>query len=231
MEKIKLGSYTVPTSFKELPLGKWAEYVKYASECKEKEEDLDLITTLTILSDIPRETIMQMPMEMFEKIYDNLSFLTEEVDMERTAHPNIIIDKEHYEINFMEQLKVHEYLDVNTTLDNNKYDYPMILAILCRKKGEQYNDDFIANELSDRYEMYSKISVDEAFPLIGFFLALYAKSQLLSRNYMVLDALKEEGQELVKHIESSLKATDFITPSKWKQISKLAKLKRFLKRI
>lgn len=231
LQKVKLGSFTVPTSWEEVKLNKWSEYVKYATECKENEEDLDIIKVLEILSDIPRETIMQMPVEMFEKIYQNLAFLEKEVDTEKRASPFITIDGEKYQINFMEKLKVQEYLDVNTTLESNKYDYPMVFAILCRKEGEEYDDKFIADKLNERYKMYENITVEQAFPLIGFFLVLYGKYRILSRNSMEVEGLKEVATELVKHIESSLKVTDFITLSKLKAIMTLSKCKRYLKHI
>ena len=229
-EVINLGSYNVPTSFDDINLSTWSDYARYTSECEEKEEDLDAIKILEILSNIPRDTVMQMPVEMFDNIFEKLSFLNEDISKIEPS-PFIKINDETYQINFLEKLKTKEYLDVTTVLDSDKHNYSTVLAILCRKEEEIYNDDFIANDLNSRIEMFNNISVKQALPLIGFFLTLSNKSQILSRNYSIIHILQEETTEFVRHFEDSLKVMDCFTPSKLKAIMTLRNLKRLLKRI
>lgn len=231
LKKEKLGSYRVATGWDDVTLRQWSDYVKYASEQNEKEEQMDLITILEMFSDIPRDTIMQMPVEMFEKIYQNLTFLQDEIDLDEKPSPIIDIDDVKYQVNYMEKMKVHEYLDMSTVLDADKYNYPMIFAILCRKDGEEYDDEFIANTLSERVKIFDNISVKKAFPVIGFFFVLYAKYQILSQNSSHLEELREAALELVSNIETSLKPMVYITPSKWKVITTLAKCKKSLNSI
>lgn len=226
-----LGEFTISDSWDNVTLKQFSDYVRYVSELKEGEM-ADSVKIIEIFSNIPKDTILKLPVELFDKLLVKLTFLNEKLDIEKEeSKPDIVIDGETYQINYMESLKVHEHLDVTTVLDSDKYNYPTILAILCRKPNEEYDDDFIAKHLDKRIEMFNNLNVKEAQKLINFFLLCNAKYVILSQNSMKIEFLKEEITELVKLIETSLKVTDYITPSKWKVISQLSKCKKHLKSI
>lgn len=227
MEKINLGSYKVATSWDEVTLEQWSEYIRYTAQQEKKE--VDIITTLTTFSDIPKEVIHQLPTDMFESIISRMKFLMEEPNIEPSN--KLEYNGEIYIINVMEKLKVKEYLDLNTILENDRYNYPVIFTILCRKPNEEYDEEFIATTFDERLEMMNKIPVTKALALIGFFLNLWSEYEQRSVSYLMANNLKLELTELVKSIKSSLKPMDYITPSKVPAIMTLRKLEKSLKNI
>lgn len=227
MEKIQLGKYKVAEKWEDVTLLQWQNYVRNASS--KEDTSVDIITTLETFSDIPRSVINQMPTDLFESVIGRLKWITEQPD--QTPSQSVEISGETYTINVMEKLKVKEYLDLNTVIENDKFNYAMIFAILCRKQGEEYDEEFIASKLPDRLEMFEKMNCVDAMKLIAFFLTCFIELETRSQNSLVVQAIKEDAQKLVKSIRSSLKPMDFITPSKVRQILTLRKLEKSLKNI
>lgn len=228
MEKIELGQYTVATKWDEVTLEMWSQYMKKLSE-KENNE-LNLVELLEVFSDIPHDVVLQMPQSLFEKVLNNLKFLTKE-QLDDKPNNMVEIDGEKYRINTEEELKVQEYLDINTVIESDKFNYPFIFAILCRKENEEYNEDFKAKVFSERVDMFQKVAITKVFPLITFFLTLYAQSVTHSLNSSMVQDLKLEAIECVKNISNSLRLMDYITPSKVRAIMTLRKLRKSLESI
>lgn len=147
---------------------------------------------ISVLSEIPLDELNQYPALVIEKIADKIDYLKEEITQEVLNY--IDIDGERYQINYMEELKFGEYVDVQTVLDSDRTNFPAILGILCRKEGEIYNDDFIALKLNKRIEMFSKQPITKIYPLIGFFLNLY----LLSPNN--IQSFSQKLKDQANHI-------------------------------
>ena len=227
MEKINLGQYHVAESWGDVTLLQWQNYVRKASESEDN--SVDIIGTLETFSDIPRSVINQMPTDLFESVIWRLKWITEQPD--QTPSQSVEISGETYTINVMEKLKVKEYLDLNTVIENDKFNYAMIFAILCRKQGEEYDEEFIADKLPDRLEMFEQMNCVDGMKLIAFFLTCWVELETRSRNSLVVQSIKEDAQKLVKSIRSSLKPMDYIIPSRVRQILTLRKLEKSLKNI
>lgn len=227
MEKIQLGKYKVAEKWEDVTLLQWQNYVRNASS--KEDNSVDIISTLETFSDIPRSVINQMPTDLFESVIVRLKWITEQPD--QTPTQSVEISGETYTINVMEKLKVKEYLDVNTVIENDKFNYAMIFAILCRKQGEEYDEEFIADKLPDRLDMYENMNCVDGMKLIAFFLTCFIELETRSRNSLVVQAIKEDAQKLVKSIRSSLKPMDYITPSRVRQILTLRKLEKSIKNI
>ena len=227
MEKIQLGKYKVAEKWEDVTLLQWQNYVRNASS--KEDNSVDIISTLETFSDIPRSVINQMPTDLFESVIGRLKWITEQPD--QTPTQSVEISGETYTINVMEKLKVKEYLDLNTVIENDKFNYSMIFAILCRKQGEEYDEEFIADKLPDRLEMFENLDCVRAMKLIGFFLTCWVELETRSRNSLVVQTIKEDAQKLVKSIRSSLKPMDYITPSRVRQILTLRKLEKYIKNI
>ena len=227
MEKIQLGKYKVAEKWEDVTLLQWQNYVRNASS--KEDNSVDIITTLETFSDIPRNIINQMPTDLFESVIGRLKWITEQPD--QTPSQSVEISGETYMINVMEKLKVKEYLDLNTVIENDKFNYSMIFAILCRKQGEEYDEEFIADKLPDRLEMFEQMNCVDGMKLIAFFLTCWVELETRSRNSLVVQAIKEDAQKLVKSIRSSLKPMDYITPSRVRQILTLRKLEKSIKNI
>lgn len=227
MEKIQLGKYKVAEKWEDVTLLQWQNYVRNASS--KEDNSVDIISTLETFSDIPRSVINQMPTDLFESVIERLKWIKETPD--QTPSQSVEISGETYTINVMEKLKVKEYLDLNTVIENDKFNYSMIFAILCRKQGEEYDEEFIADKLPDRLEMFEQMNCVDGMKLIAFFLTCWVELETRSRNSLVVRAIKEDAQKLVKSIRSSLKPMDYITPYRVRQILTLRKLEKSLKNI
>lgn len=227
MDKIDFGNYNIATSWDEVTLGMWEKYVR---KCSEREDNkLDVLSTLECFSNIPRNVIYQIPSDLFGKMFNNLVFLNEEPNSEPSN--KIEINGEEYIINVMEKLKVKEYLDLQTVIENDKFNYTYMLSILCRKQGEEYNEEYIADKISKRAEMFNNASINKIMPLLAFFLTLWATSEIPSLNYSMVEDLKSEATKLVKNIRSSLSPMDYIIPSRVRRIMMLRKLEKSIKNI
>ena len=75
-----------------------------------------------------------------------------------------------YKVDFMKDLKVAEYVDASMTLKEDPYDFGQLLAILCRKDGELYDDKFIATKLEDRITFFNNLPITITKPVIDFFI-------------------------------------------------------------
>ena len=227
MEKIQLGKYKVAEKWEDVTLLQWQNYVRNASN--KEDNSVDIISTLETFSDIPRSVINQMPTDLFESVIGRLKWITEQPD--QTPSQSVEINGETYTINVMEKLKVKEYLDLNTVIENDRFNYSMIFAILCRKQGEEYDEEFIADKLPDRLEMFENMNCVDGMKLIAFFLTCFIELETRSRNSLVINSIKADAIELVKSIRSSLTLGDYITVSHLRQIIKLRKLEKSLKKI
>ena len=227
MEKINLGEYHVAESWDDVTLLQWQNYVRQASESEDNA--VDIITTLETFSDIPRSVINQMPTDLFESVIGRLKWITEQPD--QTPSASVEISGETYSINVMEKLKVKEYLDLNTVIENDKFNYSMIFSILCRKQGENYDDEFIADKLPDRLEMFEQMNCVDGMKLISFFLTCWVVLETHSRNCLVAQTIKSDAIELVENTKNLLKPGIFSTVLHLREIIKLRKLEKYLEKI
>lgn len=227
MENIELGNYKVATNWDEVTLDMWERYIRKADEQEDK--NVDVITMLECFSDIPRDVINQIPTDLFEKILNKMEFIKDEPNQEPSN--KIEIDGEEYLINNLEKLRVKEYLDLQTIIENDKFNYSFILALLCRKKDEVYDEEFISSKMEKRAEMFNKTSINKVMPILAFFLGLWMTSRILSLNCSMVDQFKAELIEDVRNMRNSLKLTDYFIPSRLRQIMTLRKLEKSIKNI
>lgn len=224
---INLGKYHIPTSWEELKFKQWQNYLRKQDESKDG--NVTLIDTLEAFSDIPRNTIMQLPTDLFEAIVGQMKWIMSEPNIDPSN--KITINDEEYKINYLEKLRVKEYYDMNIILENDKFNYSALFAILCRKENEIYDEEFVADKFEERCKMFDNINAIEGMKLIGFFLNLYLTHEQLLQNSSTIQALKEELTELAKNISNSQKDMGCSIVSRVRQIMILRKLKKFLNRI
>lgn len=221
---IDYGSVTVPKNWDELTLKKYQNIEKYYED---KEDNFNVIDVLDILIDKDRDYIQSLPAEFLDTILTHLVFLSTTPEVGEPTN-KITIDGEEYSINFMEKLKVGEYVAVDTVLKADKHDYSSILAILCRKKGEIYDSRFEAEEFEKRKEMFEKQSVTKILPIIGFFINCFIISQLPSQLSLKVE---EAIDHTVLNIENLRKSGEVSKLSTIFAIRKLKKLKKSIKSI
>ena len=193
------GNITVPTSWEQITLGQFVKLMRLQEE--ENKEDVSLIDIMAVLTGTDKKYIYSLPSDFANTIMAHLLFLNKPLKEEPKAE--VIIDGNLYKINYMEKLKFGEYTDANTVMANDKFDYASLLAILCRREGEIYDDDYIAEHLDERTEMWNNQPITKVYPLVCFFLVLSALSGKHLQHYMT------EGEQaidqLLTHIEDSLR--------------------------
>lgn len=219
-EIVDLGKVTVPDCWEKVTLKQFSEIVTlYESE------DKNTVDILSIFTGKSREELNSMPSDFVVQMLALLLFLEKPIDVK--PDNKIVIDKTLYTINYKEKLKFGEFCDAETALKDK--DYATLLAVLCRKEGEIYNDEFIANTLESRVAMFNSLPITEAYRLLGFFLKLSLNSINVSR--LPLTELKHQTELLVQSIESSLKPGLGNWYSTLCAKIKLRKLKKSLKSI
>lgn len=177
---------------------------------------------ISVLSNISEQELREYPALVIDKVMDNLKFLSEPISKESLN--TIDIDGERYIINYLEELKFGEFVDVQTVLDADKDNFPAILSIICRKEGEIYNDEYIAKLQPKRMEMFAKQPVTKVYPIINFFLNLSMLS--LNNIQSFSENLKDQTNHILTALENSQRngtGLKFFMNSPMKKLKKLRK--------
>lgn len=192
------GKITIPTKWSEVTLKQFQELMKVYNQ-----EDKDILDILSIFTQKSKKELRQMPSEFIETMLVHLQFMNTKLEVEPSSQ--IDIDGKIYRINYTEKLKFGEFVDVETLIKEDKYNWAAILAMLCRLEGEIYDDDFIANQLDERIKMYESLPIDRALQLINFFLKLKLRYITYSLRSLTLKEAREAAESLVQSIRDSLK--------------------------
>lgn len=193
------GKITIPTKWSEVTLKQFQELMKVYNQ-----EDKDILDILSIFTQKSKKELRQMPSEFIETMLVHLQFMNTKLEVEPSSQ--IDIDGKIYRINYTEKLKFGEFVDVETLIKEDKYNWAAILGMLCRLEGEIYDDDFIANQLDERIKMYEELPIDRALQLINFFLKLKLRYITYSLRSLTLKEAREAAESLVQSIRDSVKA-------------------------
>ncbi len=255
------GNITVPTKWDEVTLQMLSDYLALS---KEKEDALDKdkkqaerdktdmpnekdekynITDkdlLRIFTNFDMEKYDVLPVELYNSIMSNFGFVLEDMPQWKPSN-HISYNGIKFVINDKESLKVLEWDDCESILRNNIYDYPSLLAVLCRKVtgtktdnvtglswevNEEYNSEF-ANKIFDaRREMFAKMPITKAMPLISFFLLRGLECNNLSQNSIT--TLAHQLDEVVGNMLDSINSMGL---RKWLYLPQMIKLKKYKKSI
>lgn len=256
------GSITVPTKWDEVTLQMLSDYLALSKEKEEalekdkaqaerdktempneKDEkynitDKDLLKCFT---DFDMDKYDILPVELYNSIMSNFSFVLEDMPQWKPSN-HLSYNGIEFVVNTMEALKVKEYEDAEMILRNNMYDYPSLLAVLCRKVtgtktdnvtglswevNEVYDSEF-ANKIFDaRREMYAKMPITKAMPLISFFLLRGLECNNLSQNS--LTTIAQNLYDTLQVIEDSHKTTVLQRLFTLPETIKLRKWKKYIK--
>lgn len=261
---LDFGEVKVPTKWEEVTLQMMSDYLKRSKD-KEKQLEKDKETAkrektdmpnerddrynltdkdlLEIFTDFPMEKYDVLPVELYNAIMGNFSFLMEGMpEWKPTNH--LSYNGMEFCINHNETLKVLEWEDCDTILRNNMYDYPSLLAVLCRKVtgvktdgvtglswevNEPYDYEFSNKIFDARREMFAAMPITKAMPLIQFF---FLKG--IGYSNLSPDSIQTTGRllyDLAESLEDSARHMVFRKPSMIVPMIKLSRLKKSIKRI
>ena len=255
------GSITVPTKWDEVTLQMLSDYLALSKEKEdalekdkaqaerdktempnEKDEkynitDKDLLKCFT---DFDMEKYDVLPVELYNSIMSNFSFVLEDMPQWKPSN-HLSYNGMEFVVNTMEALKVKEYEDAEMILRNNIYDYPSLLAVLCRKVtgtktdnvtglswevNEVYDSEFENKIFDARREMYAKMPITKAMPLISFFLLRGLECNNLSKN-----SITTLGHQLDEVVGNMLDSINSMGLRKWLYLPQMIKLKKYKKSI
>lgn len=258
---IDFGNIKVPTKWSEVTLQMLSDYLTLSHEKEEalkkdkleakknkqespneKDEkytlsDKDILKIFTNF-DISKYDIL--PVELYESIMSNFAFLIEDMPQTKPSK-ELYYNDIHFVINDMESLKVKEYEDADMVLRNNQYDYPSLLAILCREcKGkktdhvtgitylinEDYDTEFANHIFDARREMFANMPMTKAMSLINFFLL-----KGLESNGHFQNSIQTLALQLKEAVESMLDSLNHMGSRKWLFLPQMIKLKKYKKSI
>lgn len=188
--------YNLPRSWDDVTLGQFQELQRAYNDEKKEVSIVDLIS---IMANKPKSEVQQLPTSFAELIMNELGFIMEQPEQEKPV-PYIIIDDKKYMVNYLEKMKTGEWVDVNSVIKDDPKNYAAMLAILCRLEGEKYDDDFIANKLEERTEMFLRQPITKILPIVGFFLELWL---VFRKNSQLYTQIEEQLNNIQKNIESS----------------------------
>lgn len=197
------GSIKVPTKWEEVTLGQFEKIMKLTGG---ESKRVDVMSLLSILTGQDEDYINSLPASFVETLMAHLIFLNDNPRTYDHTASQIKIGDDFYSIHFLEELKFGEYVEVNESIKNDPLDYSSILAILCRKDGELFDEDYVANKFRKRKEMFQEQPVTEILPLIGFFLKLFLISKANSQG--CLTELESATSQLLQHTKSSVSNGD-----------------------
>lgn len=255
------GSITVPTKWDEVTLQMLSDYLALSKEKEEalekdkkqaeidktempneKDEKYNLTDKdlLRIFTNFDMDKYDVLPVELYNSIMSNFSFVLEDMPQWKPSK-HLSYNGTEFVVNTMEALKVKEYEDAEMILRNNIYDYPSLLAVLCRKVtgtktdnvtglswevNEVYDSEF-ANKIFDaRREMFAKMPITKAMPLISFFLLKGLECNNLSQNSIT--TLAHQLDEVVGNMLDSINSMGL---RKWLYLPQMIKLKKYKKSI
>lgn len=221
---IDYGKWDCPKGWSELTLKQFQEIERYYSD---KDKEFDTRDVLSILCGKSVDEVNSLPYEFTEKIVNQLSWLADTPKYDEPTN-KLIIDGITYQANTQEKLKTGEYCAFDTLVKQDKHNYAAMLAILCRKEGEQYDSKFENEILPSRIKMFENLPMMEAMRVVAFFFELWAKSNQLTHLYMAV----QEALDLTQsRIETSRKNGDLSALSTILLKRKLKKLRKSMQAI
>ena len=223
------GKLKIPTKWEEVTLGQFEKIMKLTGG---ENKRVDVISLLCIMTGRDENYINSLPASFVETLLAHLVFLNDNPRTCDHTTSQIKIADNLYSIHFLKELKFGEYVEVNESIKNDPVDYSSILAILCRKDGEAFDEDFVANKFKQRKEMFQVQPVTEILPLIGFFLRLFILSRANSQG--CLTELESATNQLLMHTNNSVNNGDGEKRSlNWRMRTtrKLKKLNKAMSRI
>ena len=190
-------------SYNKLTLAQYQEI--QAVQKDESQEDIDKHTRiLSILTGMPEDELMHLPITEYTELSAKARFLTAEgFQAGRMAKKYIIGGMELVPVTDFRKLETAQYIDFQTYAgDLDKYMAELI-SVLLVPKGHRYNEGYDIIELQGHIRQ--EMSVADGATIVGFFLTWCGRSIRDSLNYSRRMAKgirdKTEREKILKRIE------------------------------
>lgn len=154
---------------------------------------------VSVLTGKPLDIVEQLPLQFTNAILSRMEFIKERPEIEPSV--SCEIGGERYSVNVVEDMKLGEFVAVETVLSADKDDVAGVLAVVCRKGGEVYDTEFENKVVEERKKMFLDAPCTKVLPVVAFFLLRWELSENCSRRY---SAMKEEALNLTQTCIDSL---------------------------
>lgn len=195
-EIIDLGEWKTPVSWNDITVEKFSELERFYED---KDASFDTIDVLHTLTDKTADEVRALPLTFVEKILEQMSFLQTAPEVKEPSK-SLEIDGETYTVHTEREMRTGEFVAVDTVLKADRHDYASIMAILCRKDGEEYDSKFENEILPDRIELFKKQPITKILPIVTFFLSCWVISTAPSQ---LSSLIEEELNRTLKNLENS----------------------------
>lgn len=218
-EIIDLGQWNCPKDWNDITLEKYQQIEKYYSG---KEEKFDIRDVIHILCDKTIDDVNALPVEFLEDIIDRMDFLTKAPQVDNPTN-KVEIDGVTYTVNTQNKMKAGEFIATETIMKEDPSNTAALLAILCRREGEQYDSHFENEILEERIKMFEKTPITKVLPVITFFLELYMiYAAPIQLSTLMLEAINDVRRNIESSQKNGLLSKLY---TKW-QMRKLRKLEK-----
>jgi hypothetical protein len=171
---INENSYSVPTAWNEIPLGRFMDYMaQYEEEATADRKQLVLVSTLT---GAPKPLLEKAKKNVIDQAVEELNKI---MSREASKQLNLIIEIDGIEYGFhpnLHELRLKEFVDLDNKLSSGWEAMHEVMAILYRpvtkKKGDKYRiEEYDFKTAKKRAEMFKEeLSVDTVNGAAAFFL-------------------------------------------------------------
>ena len=200
------------TNYKSLPLGK---YLDICQVCKDESlEEIDRqVKILSILSDMPEEEILHLPIPKYKEMVVASRFL-EDVDKSRHKAARLYIVGDWQLVPTLDYRKMEtaQYVDFQTFAPMVETHMAELLSCLLVPVGCRYNEGYDILEVQQALK--DNLSVTDALSLSAFFLTRYRGLIKDSLNYcrQEIRTIKSESKrmqigERIKSLESLMRTS------------------------
>ena len=220
MEDIKdFGKWNVPVSWDDVTLGQLMELDKLGGSTPSLSE------VVSILSGRTADEVDELPVQFANALLSKMEFIKERPNIEPSV--SCVINGERYSVNVTEDMKLGEFVAVETVLSGDKDDVASVLAVICRKDGEVYNTEYENKVFPERKQVFLDAPCTVVLPVIAFFLLRWGLLENSSQKYSMM---KREAlnltQSCIDDLENSTDGIGFL--SRWRAKRKLKKLKKHI---
>lgn len=181
------GEWTVPESWDDITLGQLIELDAL------NESVPSLTKVVSVLTGKPLDIVEQLPLQFTNAILSRMEFIKERPEIEPSV--SCEIGGERYSVNVVEDMKLGEFVAVETVLSADKDDVAGVLAVVCRKGGEVYDTEFENKVVEERKKMFLDAPCTKVLGVIGFFLLRYS---LLNQSSLRYSQMKEQALNLTQ---------------------------------
>lgn len=149
----------VPDNWRDIMLGKYERISGIQPQTARERASL-----VAEICDMPVETLLDWPAEIFNRIVDITAFLY--TDMDAAPSPSMEIDGVKYVVPIGDKLTLGAWVDADEIQKNGQNVLSGVLAIVCRPVGEAYD----CNNNEARQKLFAAQPVSRVLPVLAFFL-------------------------------------------------------------